>query len=112
MLILAALGVALAPLLVVTALLLLSARLQHARQRRAALQVAITDALDRELGAVVAPVVRGRSWRAWELRMAVPFERPAIVGAVLAIAHRALAHDRATDGMRIVLVPQAAPSRR
>jgi hypothetical protein len=111
MLILAALGVALAPVLVVTALLVLSAWLQHARGCRAALQVAVTDALDRELGTVVAPVVRGWRWRAWELRIAVPFERPAIVGAVLAIAHRALAQDRAADRVRIVLVPQAAPGR-
>jgi hypothetical protein len=112
MLTLAAVGVALTPLLVVTALLLLSARLQHARRRRAALQVAVTDALDRELGPVVAPVVGGRRWRTRELRISLPLERAAIAGRVLAIAHRALDEDRATRRLPIVLVPQAASGRR
>jgi hypothetical protein len=114
MLIAAGVGVALVPALVIAVLLLVSARLEQARRRRTALQVAVTDALDGELGPVVAPVVQRQGWRAWELRIAVPFERQAIVGRVLAIAHRALAHveGRAADRVRVVLVSRAAPGRR
>jgi hypothetical protein len=114
MLIAAGVGVALVPALVIVALLLVSARFEQVRRRRAALQVAVTDALDGELGPVVAPVVWSRGWRAWELRIPIPSERQAIVGRVLAIAHRTLARIEAgaAERVRIVLVPQAAPCRR
>jgi hypothetical protein len=59
--------------------------------------VAVTDALDRELGPVVAPVVRGRRWRAQELRITVPLEGAAIVGRVL----------RAWEATRGVALPHA-----
>jgi hypothetical protein len=41
--------------------------------------------------------------------MAVPLERPNLVGSVLAVAHRALAHtaSAARERVRIVLVPRA-----
>jgi hypothetical protein len=55
-------------------------------QRRAAevqRQIALTDALHARLGALVAPVVRWRD-RAWQIAVAVPFERPDVVAAVLA----------------------------
>ena len=89
------------PALIVT-LLVLSTHVQRARADVVARQIAVTDAIHRELGAVVAPVMR-RGWRAWELRMAMPLERPNLVAPVLAVAHHALAHyDRP---VRIVLVP-------
>jgi hypothetical protein len=100
--------VVLTPPVLLSTLLLVSGRLQRARADTAARQVAVTDAIHRELGAVVAPVMRRRGWRAWELRMALPLERPNLVGPVLAAAHRSLAgFDRpGPDRVRIVLVPR------
>ncbi|MBI2014547.1 MAG: hypothetical protein HYS77_03270, partial [Candidatus Rokubacteria bacterium] len=64
----------------------------HARRRETiARQIAVTDAIHGELGAVVAPVVTRRLGGAWEVRIPVPFDRPALVERVLAIAHRTLA---------------------
>ena len=53
------------------------------RQAEVLRQIALTDALHARFGALVAPVVRRRH-RAWQVAVAVPFERPAIVAAVLA----------------------------
>lgn len=96
------------PALVVT-LLLFSNHVQRAGAEAVARQVAVTDAIHRELGAVVAPVMRRRGWGAWELRMAVPVERPNLVGPVLVVVHRALARSEspAPERVRIVLVPRA-----
>lgn len=96
------------PALVMT-LLLFSNHVQRVGADAVARQVAVTDAIHRELGAVVAPVMRRRGWGAWELRMAMPLERPHLVGPVLAVAHRALARSecRAQPRVRIVLVPRA-----
>jgi len=85
----------------------------HARRRETiARQIAVTDAIHGELGAVVAPVVTRRLGGPWEVVIPVPFDRPALVERVLAIAHRTLASSRGRD-VRIVLTPQArvaAPS--
>jgi hypothetical protein len=67
------------------ALLLLAERRRQRRHDEIARQVALTDALHARLGALVAPVVRWRR-RAWEVAVAVPFERPEVVAAVLATA--------------------------
>lgn len=98
----------LAPLAAVAGLMMLSGWIQHARDEVMARQVMVTDAIHRELGAVVAPVVKKRMGRPWELVMTVPFERPALVGMILAAAHRALARvDRmATERTQIVLTHQ------
>jgi hypothetical protein len=74
-----------APFALVAALLALAER----RERRAGLvvsrQIALTDALHARLGAAVAPVVRLRRGR-WQLHVAVPVGRPAVVSAVLGTA--------------------------
>ena len=72
-----------APFTVVAALVTLIQRRHQRRQAEVLRQIALTDALHARLGAVVAPVVRWRH-RAWQVAVAVPFERPAIVAAVLA----------------------------
>jgi hypothetical protein len=62
-------------------------------RRRAALvawQIRLTDAIDAELGAVVAPVVRRGLGGAWRVEMTLPPGRPALVGRVLEITHRVL----------------------
>jgi hypothetical protein len=107
---LALLGPIMVVLLVVAvvALLLLVERLQRGREARVAQQIAVTEAIHRELGAVVAPSITKRPWAAPRLVIPVPLERPTVVAAVLAIAHRVL---RGWDGaaatrIQIVVVPQ------
>ena len=107
-------GLALAfvvPLLAVVALLLLAARVQRAREAVIARQVSVTDAIHRELGPVAAPVVRKRAWGPWQVQIAVDFERPALVNAVLAAAWKAVARFDHLTSVRIVLVAREAPAR-
>jgi hypothetical protein len=72
-----------APLIALAALVMLIERRRQRRQAEVLRQIALTDALHARLGALVAPVVRWRH-RAWQVAVAVPFERPAAVAAVLA----------------------------
>ena len=83
-------AVTLAPFLVVAGLLGIAHVLDRRRAERMARQVAVTDAIHRELGAVVAPVVDKPILGPWRLRIPVPFERPALVARVLAAASPAL----------------------
>jgi hypothetical protein len=60
-------------------------KIDQRRSERYARQIALTDAIHGELGAVVAPVLqRGRGGR-WLVTMTVPVEQPAIVAAVVRI---------------------------
>ena len=103
------LAVALAPVLAVVALFRIVEYARRARRAEVERQVVVTDAIHRELGAIVAPTVTRRLWGAWQVLIAVPFERPSAVERVVAIAHATLARlDPArADRLRIVLVPQA-----
>jgi hypothetical protein len=74
-----------APLVALLALAALVDRRRARRHDAVARQIAVTDALHRRFGAVVAPVVRQRG-RGWEIAVAVPFERPAVVAGVLTSA--------------------------
>ena len=109
----AAFAVPLVPLIVITLPLALAGWILHAleqrRDRRVARQIMVTDAIHRELGPVVAPIVRKRLWGPWQLEMGVPFARPGVVGAALAIAHQTLAANgdgKKPDAFQIVLTPQ------
>jgi hypothetical protein len=53
-------------------------------------QIAVTDAIHRELGAVVAPVVHRWGTNGWRVLIAVPVDNPPIVQHVLEIVHRTL----------------------
>jgi hypothetical protein len=96
------------PVAVVGGLLAVAGRLQRARETRIARQVAVTDAIHRELGAVVAPVVARRLGRGWRAEIAVPLESPAIVGPVVAIVQATLG----PAVREIVLTAQEPPVRR
>jgi hypothetical protein len=74
--------VLIAPLAGITALMLVTGRRQALRHHEIGRQIALTDALHARLGAAVAPVVEWRH-RTWRVALAVPFERPAVVAAVL-----------------------------
>jgi hypothetical protein len=76
--------VAAAPFAIVFGLLAWAGRRERLRSDVQACQVALTDAVHARLGAVVAPLVR-RRWRGWQVRLAVPFDRPAMTIAVLRV---------------------------
>lgn len=95
------------PFTMVLALLLLVRRAERRRDEAIARQVRLTDAIHRDLGAVVAPfVTRGRRGR-WRVSIAVPFERPALVSAVLDIVHGAF-----RERFDLVLTPRERRPRR
>ena len=57
------------------------------RKRKAqavACQIALTDALDGQLGPLVAPVVHHPPWGPWEIRIAVPLLGPAALAIIVA----------------------------
>jgi hypothetical protein len=60
--------------------------LQKRHREAARRQIALTEALDGELGPIVAPVVKKPIWGPWRIEIAVPLGRPEIVGRILAIA--------------------------
>jgi len=99
----------LSPILTVGILLELAAWRDRRRQAAIARQIALTDAIAAELGAIVAPVVKPALWGPSKVRIPVPLSRPLTVARVLAIAHRVLA--RIPDGYEMVLVPQEEPVR-
>jgi len=76
------------PILAVAALLWLSDRVHERRRARYARQIALTDAIHRELGAVAAPMVSRRRAGGWRVTMAAPLDSPAMVGALVRIADR------------------------
>src|SRR5919201_1659727 len=96
--------VALVPVGAVGGLLLVAERIRRARERVIARQVAITDALHHELGAVVAPTVAKRPWGSWRVVIPVAADQPALAGQVLTVAHRALAGS--PTRVSIVLLPR------
>ncbi|HEY7141225.1 MAG TPA: hypothetical protein VIE44_14060 [Methylomirabilota bacterium] len=53
---------------------------------------------------MVASFVHKGCWGPWQIKMAVPFERPAVVSRVLGIVHDAL--DRMPGRYELVLTPQ------
>jgi len=94
-----------APVAGVAALTALVDRRRTHRRAEITRQIALTDALHARLGAAVAPFVWWRRHR-WEVAVAVPFERPAVVAGVLATVDemfRAVAYE-------LVLSRQAAPA--
>lgn len=100
------LAVTLVPYAAIVVLLLLAERARRARDECRLRQIAVTDAIHREVGAVVAPVVSRGVLGPWRVRIAVPLDRPALVGAVLAAAQRALA-PVPSSRVEIVLVPRS-----
>ncbi len=82
--------------------------LQNRRHEATRRQIALTEAIDSQLGAIVAPVVKKPLWGPWQIQIAVPFARPATVGRIIAVAHEVLSvADRMNPGRyQIVLTPK------
>jgi hypothetical protein len=75
-------------------------------------QIAVTDAIHAELGAVVSPTVRRRLGNRWQLAIAVPFDNLDTVTRVVESASRAFDVARAKPGrFELVLSPQERPVR-
>jgi hypothetical protein len=94
------------PALALGGLLALVTRWQRARARVIEQQIALTDAIHAELGAVAAPVVVKPVFGPWRVTFAVPFGRPALVERLVVITSRVLA-SASPAGVRIVLMPRA-----
>lgn len=78
--------------------------LRRRRSESARRQIVLTDALDAELGPIVAPVVTRPFWGPWRVEIAAPLARPITVGRILAVTRRALGSDGMTpDAYRVVL---------
>jgi hypothetical protein len=98
--------VAVAPIAALIAALAWTNRRERRRCEVHARQVALTDSIHERLGAVAAPVVRRRR-RGWQVRVAVPFEHPALTEALLAIVMESFAgSDRERRSLDIVLTRQ------
>jgi hypothetical protein len=101
--------IALTPFLVVIALLRLADFVSARREARLARQIALTDAIHRELGAVAAPMVSRRPGGGWLVSMAVPLDRPGTTAAIVRITERMFTPDGGgVDPLRILLTPAAA----
>jgi hypothetical protein len=102
--------IALLPFLAVWALLDLSRRIQRRREERVARQIALTDAIHRELGPVAAPVVTRSLSGEWTVSMRLPLEREATVGVITRLTQDLFRRlDRQeTPRLRLLLIPQVA----
>ena len=94
------------PILVVLGLLSLAAWRDRRRETVVARQIRVTDAIARELGAIVAPVVRKPLGGPWRVSIQIPVGRPALVSRIVAIAHETLTRS-STSPYELVLVPEA-----
>ncbi len=85
--------------------------LRDRRERVLRRQIAVTEAIEREFGLIISPVVTNPLWGPWQIRIAVPFAQPAAVGRVLSVAGRipSVAERLFPGRYEIVLVPGQAP---
>ena len=105
------LGIALMPFVLLIAALKLSSWRQRTRLDEIARQIAVTDAIHAELGAVVSPVVRRTLGHGWRLTIPVPLDRPDTVMQVVSAAYGVFSDPERTRSRRfeIVLTPQERP---
>ena len=87
--------VLLVPVSVIVALSMLIEARQRARTHVLGCQIALTDAVHAELGAVVAPVVEKRILRPWRVIFAMPSMRGGDVSRLVSITDRVLAAELA-----------------
>ena len=95
--------VATSPIWLVIGLLWLAEWRAEAQARRVALQIQLTDAVHRELGAVAAPEVTRGPGGGWRVRVRVP-GRPALVGPLVQVVEHAMEH-ASPRPFEIVLLP-------
>jgi hypothetical protein len=105
--IIGSLMVAAVPVVGIIGLLWLSDRLRARREVGRHLQISVTDAVHRALGAVAAPVVTRRPGGGWRVQMRVPPGRPDLAAELVRVTEVVM--ERATRQSRrpfeIVLLP-------
>lgn len=96
------------PFLALAGLLWLTGRIRTRREACIWRQIALTDAIHRELGAAAAPEVRRGRSREWIVSVRVPLHDEEIVGAVTRITHDVFRRLEREDPprLRVVLRPQ------
>ena len=96
------------PVAAVAGLLWLAGVIREGRAAGIARQIALTDAIHRELGAAAAPVVRWSWPRGWIVSVRLPLHREETVGAVTRITHDVFRRLDRCDRprLRLVLLPQ------
>lgn len=105
-----AIALFLTPILGVMGCLLLADRRERRRSEQYARQISLTDAIHRELGAVVAPTVQRRRGGRWLIAMTVPLHRPNTVATILRITGEEFAPQTrsARESYQIVLTGRPA----
>jgi hypothetical protein len=103
---LAAILVALIPPVAIAMLLRLAERTQRKRDERIARQIELTDAIHRELGAVVAPTVEKRRGGGWAVRMMVPFDRPELAATLLTMTDQVFSRHDDAQAVEIAFTPR------
>jgi len=101
--------IVLVPFLAVWALLDVSRRIQRRREERVARQIALTDAIHRELGAAAAPEVTRSLTGEWTVSMRLPLHREGLVGVITRLTQDVFRRLDRQDPprLRLVLIPQA-----
>jgi hypothetical protein len=90
-------------------LIAVAGRVQRAHREVMERQIAVTDAIHRELGAIVAPVVRRRGRHTWTVAVAAPLDRSMAVGRMFALACDTLATNRAeAPDVSFIVTPRAS----
>ena len=113
--------IALVPVAIIWALLDWANRAGVRREEAIGRQIALTDALHRELGAVVAPVVAGSASRGWTVSVRVPLDGESeaveratgepLIGSIARITHELFRRldDQESPRIRLVLIARPAP---
>jgi hypothetical protein len=101
--------VAATPFLAVAALFWLVGLIQARTWARVARQVALTDAIHRELGPVAAPTVGRRFGGRWRVTIAVPLDRPHTTAAIVRVIDVSWTDLAPRDAapLEIMLLPRA-----
>jgi hypothetical protein len=87
-------------------LLRLAERTQRRRDERIARQIELTDAIHRELGAIVAPTVEKRRGGGLAVRMTVPFDRPELVVTLLTVTNQVFSRHDDAHAVEIAFTPR------
>lgn len=100
--------IGLLPFLAVWALLDLSRRVQRRREERVGRQIALTDAIHRELGAAAAPEVTRSLTGTWTVSMSLPLHREGMVGVITRLTQDVFRRLDREDPprLRLVLIPE------
>jgi hypothetical protein len=79
------------------------------RQEAVWRQIALTEALDGELGPIVSPVVKRPLLGPWRIEIAVPLAQFATVGRLLAVAHETLSDREGMSPSQYRIILSARP---